>query len=132
MELLDKAEWETEFSFVVNDKAMTNTELQSLDKWRAADKEIMDAKGKVTTHTFEGYLLKDVLKAAGVAKATKVKLLCSDGYELEYALDDVNTAYTMIAVTKDGEAAATGVFFAPCAERTTTDFASGVVKITTE
>ncbi|MBQ1452249.1 MAG: hypothetical protein II473_00950 [Clostridia bacterium] len=124
--------WNGDFTFKVNDKELNNEALADLTKWKVKDLEIVNSKGTAMTVSYAGYAVKDVLKAAGYEDATKLTLICDDGYEVEFTITDENALYTLIAIEKDKELASAGVFFAPCLEETTSNYAKNVIEIKAE
>lgn len=121
-----------EFAFKVNGKEIKNADLKDTTMWKVKDLETVNSKGNASSATYSGYKLADVLKAAGVEKATKVILTCNDGYEVTYELTDANIDFCLVALEKDKEMAEEGFFFAPCLEETSQSFAKNVVEITAE
>ncbi|MCR4747395.1 MAG: hypothetical protein K5836_02865 [Clostridiales bacterium] len=124
--------WNGDFTFKVNDKELNNEALADLTKWKVKDLELVNSKGTAMTVSYAGYAIKDVLKAAGCEDATKLTLICDDGYEVEYTITAENAPYTLIAIEKDKELASAGVFFAPCLEETASNYAKNVIEIKAE
>ena len=128
----DNLEQTVEFILRVNDSELNSTDLAGLDLWEAADVEITDSKGISEKVSFIGYRISDILKAADCPDTGKLTFLCSDGYESEYEVTAENATYTLLAVEKNGEAAESGVFFAPCLEHITSYYLKDVVSIKAE
>lgn len=120
------------FTFKVNDVEINNDSLKDATMWKVKDLETVNSKGNASTDTYSGYAIKDVLKAAGCEDATKLILTCNDGYEIEFTIDETNAPYCLIAIEKNKELAEEGVFFAPCLEETSSNYAKNVVSITAE
>lgn len=120
------------FSFKVNDVEINNDLMKDATMWKVKDLETVNSKGNASVSTYSGYAIKDVLAAAGCPDATKLILTCNDGYEIEFTIDDTNAPYCLVAIEKDKELAEEGVFFAPCLEETSSNYAKNVVSITAE
>lgn len=120
------------FSFKVNDVEINNDLMKDATMWKVKDLETVNSKGNASTNTYSGYAIKDVLAAAGCPDATKLIFTCSDGYEIEFTLDETSASYCLVAIEKDKENAEEGVFFAPCLEETSSNYAKNVVSITAE
>lgn len=121
-----------DFSFKVNGKEITNAELKDASIYKITV-ETTNSKGNTSEATYGGYAIKDVLAAAGCPDATKITAVCNDGYESEYTIDDTNAAYTLVAIEKDKELGEDGtVFFAPCLETVSSNYAKMVVEIKAE
>ena len=118
------------FSFKVNDVEINNDLMKDATMWKVKDLETVNSKGNASTNTYSGYAIKDVLKAAGCPDATDLTFTCNDGYEIKFTLTDDNAPYCLVAIEKDKENAEEGVFFAPCLEETSSNYAKNVVSIT--
>ena len=117
------------FSFTVNGKTIDNAAMADATMWKVKDLETVNSKGNASTNTYSGYAIKDVLKAAGCEDATKITLVCSDGYEIEFEITEENAPYTLCALEVNKEAVTEGFTFAPCLETTSSNYAKGVVEI---
>lgn len=122
-----------DFSFKVNGKEITNKDLEGCSIYKITV-ETVNSKGTASEATYGGYAIKDVLKAAGCADATKITAVCNDGYEGDaYTITDVNAPYCLLAIEKDKETGEEGtVWFAPCLEETSQAYAKLVVEIVAE
>lgn len=122
-----------DFSFKVNGKEITNKDLEGCSIYKITV-ETVNSKGNASENTYGGYAIKDVLKAAGCADATKITAVCNDGYETDaYTITDENAPYTLLAIEKDKELGEDGtVWFAPCLEEIASGYAKLVVEIVAE
>lgn len=67
--------------------------------------ELVDGKGTVTTHSYTGILLKDLLSAKGInpAEITVLKVTSADNYSVEFTGDEIRAdSMVYAAVTTDG------------------------------
>lgn len=122
----------SEFSFKVNGKELKNADFKDAKVYKITV-ETVNSKGNSSEATYSGYAIRDVLKAAGVENATKIKAVANDGYEVEYTITDENAPYSLLAIEKDKEVSGDGtVWFAPCLETVSQNFARSVVEIVAE
>ncbi|MDD6808438.1 MAG: hypothetical protein PUD72_08380 [Oscillospiraceae bacterium] len=118
------------FSFKVNGKVIDNAAMKDASIYKIKV-ETVNSKGNASENTYGGYAIKDVLKAAGCPDATKLTITANDGYEVEFEITDENAAYSLVAIEKDKEMGEDGtVWFAPCLEKTASNYAKLVVEIT--
>ena len=122
----------SEFSFKVNGKELKNADFKDAKVYKITV-ETVNSKGNSSEATYSGYAIRDVLKAAGVENATKIKAVANDGYEVEYTITDENAPYSLLAIEKDKEVSGDGtVWFAPCLETVSQNFARSVIEIVAE
>lgn len=116
------------YSFKINGKAITNTDLDGLNIYRITV-TTRNSKNVVSQNKYSGYVLKDVLDKLGIT-GTKVSVLAADGYESELTADMLSSNLTIIAIEKDKIPGENGtVWVAPCKEITSGAYAKDVVEI---
>lgn len=91
--------------------------------------ETVNSSGTAKTTEYVGYRLSDVFAKAGFSGSySKVKVICADGYEMDFE-GDLMTGNCLLALYKNGEACVDSGWFAPCASGTTGDYAQNAVKL---
>lgn len=119
------------FTFKVNNKAITNDTLKNYQIYKITCKS-STSKGTTTEDTYGGYLLTDVLKAAGVTDYKSVTVAASDGHEGNFVKADINQ-YTLVAIEKNKAVGDKGtVWVAPCDQSSAQNYCKLVVSITTK
>lgn len=116
-----------EFSVLVNGVEITNETMADYTAYYATVTTV-NSHGTETTYTYLGYLLSDVLKAAGVTEYATLDATADDGYCIRYKEYIAGSPATMLAVMRDND---TGVWVAPCMSTTSGDYLKNVVSITT-
>ncbi len=121
-----------DFTFKVNGKEITNAEMKDASVYKITV-ETVNSKGNTSEDTYGGYAIKDVLAAAGCPDATKIVAIANDGYEVEFELTEENAPYSLVAIEKNKELGEDGtVWFAPCLETTSSNYAKMVIEFTAE
>ncbi len=133
-EKLDRTDKVTfsDFSFKVNDTEITNAALEGLNIYKIT--VVTENKnGELSESTYTGYVLSDVLKAAGIDSYASVKAVANDGYESELSADQAASEYTLVAIEKDKETGEGGtIWVAPCSESASKSYCKGVTQIVAE
>lgn len=127
----DKVEF-GDFSFKVNGNDVTNADLEGLSIFKVTA-QATNSKGVTSEATYTGYVLADVLAAAGVTDYSKVFAVANDGYENELTLEQAQSEYTIVAIEKDKETGEDGtIWVAPCEETSSGKYSKLVVEIKAE
>lgn len=133
-EKLDRTDKVTfsDFSFKVNDTDVTNATLEGVSIYKIT--VVTENKnGELSESTYTGYVLSDVLQAAGIDSYTSVKAVANDGYESELTADQASSEYTLVAIEKDKETGEGGtVWVAPCSESASKSYCKNVTQIVVE
>lgn len=90
----------------------------------------VNSVGTESTVTYTGFVLSDVLEAAGVTVYTSVTATADDGYAVEVSAAVAGAPTTLIAIAKDGAPFSGYPWFAPCSSGTTGDYLKNMVAIT--
>lgn len=116
------------FSFKVNDKAITNDTLKDYQIYKITCKST-NKSGETSEDTYGGYLLTDVLKAAGVTDYKTVTVTANDGYAVDFDKAEINE-YTIVGIEKNKELGDDGtIWVAPCDQSTAQKYCKYVVSI---
>jgi hypothetical protein len=120
------------FSFKVNGTAVTNDTLKGLKIYKC-NCAVTDKSGQTLTDEYAGYVLSDVLKAAGVTSYGNVTVVANDGYKTTLDKSAASAKTTILAIEKDKAAGEKGtVYVAPMASTSSKDYAKLVVEIDTK
>lgn len=133
-ELLDRTDKVTfsDFSFKVNGQEVTNSTLEG-EKIYKVTVNTEKKDGSFSEATYTGYKLIDLLAACGVEDYSTVKVLASDGYEVELTSEQAKSEYTIVAIEKDKETGEDGtVWLAPSLETSSSSYSKLVVEIIAE
>lgn len=121
-----------DFSFKVNDKEVTNADLEGLRIFRITV-TTQNSKGAVTEAKYSGYILSEVLAKMGIENPKSVKAVANDGYENTLSAEDIASELTIIAIEKDKATAEDGsVWMAPCNQTSSKAYGKGIINIVAE
>lgn len=88
-----------------------------------------NSSGTVSTTTYAGFAMADVLDAAGLTEQyIWLEATADDGYAVEYT-GDIMSNLTLLAINQNGNQFKAAPWFAPCASETTGDYLKGCVSI---
>jgi len=88
-----------------------------------------NSSGTVSTTTYAGFAMADVLDAAGLTEQyIWLEATADDGYAVEYT-GDIFSNLTLLAINQNGTQFKSSPWFAPCASETTGDYLKGCVSI---
>ena len=88
-----------------------------------------NSSGTVSTTTYAGFAMADVLDAAGLTEQyIWLEATADDGYAVEYT-GDIMSNLTLLAINQNGTQFKSSPWFAPCASETTGDYLKGCVSI---
>ena len=88
-----------------------------------------NSSGTVSTTTYAGFAMADVLDAAGLTEQyIWLEATADDGYAVEYT-GDIFSDLTLLAINQNGSQFKSAPWFAPCASETTGDYLKGCVSI---
>ena len=88
-----------------------------------------NSSGTVSTTTYAGFAMADVLDAAGLTeKYIWLEATADDGYAVEYT-GDIFSNLTLLAINQNGSQFKSSPWFAPCASETTGDYLKGCTSI---
>jgi len=117
------------FSITVNGIAVDN-EMMAAYPVYSCEVTTTNSSGTVSTNTFAGFAVKDVLDAAGLTgQYIWLEATADDGYAVTYTAADLMDNTTLVAISRDGTQFKSSPWFAPCASVTTGDYLKGCVSI---
>lgn len=99
----DQQPAKVEFSITVNGTEFTNENAKDLEFVTVSINK-KDKEDNLKAAQWQGYRIKDVLKAAGVTEYTTVKVAAADGFSVDLTKDVVDAETTLLGFIKDGEA----------------------------
>ena len=89
--------------------------------------------GTVTTRTYVGYAVSDILDAAGITDDfSALTALADDGYMVKIERNTALEPTTLIAVSEDGKLFKSGPWFAPCGSNVSPDYLRELVSVSVE
>ncbi len=118
----------SDYSFLIDGTPITNATLEGLSIYKVDASTLKD--DAVTTSTYTGYVLSDVLAAAGITDFTSIVAVANDGYEVEYDKETAMNEFTIVAIEKDKELGEDGtIWIAPATETAGKMYAKLVVEL---
>lgn len=118
-------------SLNINGKIVTDADLAEYAVYEIAATSV-NSSGTESTVTYVGFSVPDVFAAAGITEAQTVKVIATDGYELDLDGALAFEPTTLIAITRDGSQFKDGPWFAPCSSGTTGDYLKGMAAISVD
>lgn len=117
-----------EFKIKICGAKVTNEDMAAYDLYQVTA-DTVNSSGTAHSNVYVGFKMADILEAAQVSGTLgTAKIICTDGYEVEFA-GDINDPAILIAISKDGTQFKDGPWFCPASSKTTGDFAQDVSKI---
>lgn len=118
-------------SLNINGQIVTDADLAEYAVYEISATSV-NSSGTESTVTYVGFSLPDVFAAAGITEAKTLKVIATDGYELELDGALAFEPTTLIAITRDGAQFKDGPWFAPCSSGTTGDYLKGMAAISVD
>ena len=116
------------FSVTVNGIAVTNDMMAAYPVYQV-EVTTTNSSGTVSTTTYAGFAMSDVLDAAGLTEQyIWLEATADDGYAVEYT-GDIFSNLTLLAINQNGSQFKSSPWFAPCASETTGDYLKGCAGI---
>ena len=118
-------------SLNINGTIVTDADLAEYAVYEIAATSV-NSSGTESTVTYVGFSVPDVFAAAGITEAQTLKVIATDGYELDLDGALAFEPTTLIAITRDGAQFKDGPWFAPCSSGTTGDYLKGMAAISVD
>lgn len=116
------------FSVTVNGIEVNNDMMAAYPVY-SVEVTTTNSSGTVSTTTYAGFAMADVLDAAGLTEQyIWMEATADDGYAVEYT-GDLYSDLTLLAINQNGSQFKSSPWFAPCASETTGDYLKGCVSI---
>ena len=116
------------FSVTVNGIAVDNDMMAAYPVYQV-EVTTTNSSGTVSTTTYAGFAMKDVLDAAGLTEQyIWLEATADDGYAVEYT-GDLFANETLLAISQNGTQFKSSPWFAPGLSETTGDYLKGCVSI---
>ena len=116
------------FAITVNGIEVTNDMMAAYPVY-SVEVTTTNSSGTVSTTTYAGFAMVDVLDAAGLTEQyIWLEATADDGYAVEYT-GDIFSNLTLLAINQNGTQFKSSPWFAPCASETTGDYLKGCVSI---